>query len=62
MKISRYVKLRTLAQGPVDLALEQNHNPLKRKIAVEEPTREFYESVLQEYRTPLDLERARQEP
>ncbi|KAI1797633.1 hypothetical protein LXA43DRAFT_1126323 [Ganoderma leucocontextum] len=62
MKISRYVKLRTLAEGPVDLALEQNHHPLRRKVPVEEPTRDFFTSALEEYKTPLDLERARHEP
>ena len=62
MKITRYVKLRTLADGPVDLALEQNHHPLRRKVPVEEPTRDFFTSALEEYKTPLDLERARHEP
>ncbi|TBU39582.1 hypothetical protein BD309DRAFT_1022044 [Dichomitus squalens] len=62
MKISRYVKLRTLAGGAVDLALERNHNPLRRKVPVQEPTRELFDSLLEEYKTPLDLERARQEP
>lgn len=62
MKVSRYVKLRSLAQGPVDLALEQNHNPLRRKVPVQDPTREFSDGVLAEYRVPLDIERARTEP
>lgn len=62
MKITRYVKLRTLADGPVDLALEQNHHPLRQKVPVEEPTRDFFTGTLQEYKTPLDLERARHEP
>ena len=62
MKISRYIKLRSLAHGPVDLALEQNHNPLRRKVPVTDPTREFSESCLEEYRTPLDVERGRTEP
>ena len=62
MKVSRYVKLRSLAHNAMDLALEQNHNPLRKKVAVEEPTREASERSLSEYRTPLDLERARKEP
>ncbi|KAM5538277.1 hypothetical protein V8D89_008164 [Ganoderma adspersum] len=62
MKITRYVKLRTLSDGPVDLALEQNHHPLRQKVPVEEPTRDFFTSTLEEYKTPLDLERARHEP
>ncbi|RPD81724.1 hypothetical protein L226DRAFT_527984 [Lentinus tigrinus ALCF2SS1-7] len=62
MKVSRYVKLRALAQGPVDLALEQNHNPLRCKVSVEDPSREYSEHLLAEYRVPLDIERARAEP
>ncbi|KAI0828367.1 hypothetical protein BC628DRAFT_1417934 [Trametes gibbosa] len=62
MKISRFIKLRTLAHGPVDIAVEQNHNPLRRKVPVREQTREFFERSLSEYRKPLDLERAQQEP
>ncbi|CDO70270.1 hypothetical protein BN946_scf184942.g70 [Trametes cinnabarina] len=62
MKISRYIKLRTLAHGPVDLALEQNHNPLRRKVPVTDFTRESSERALGEYRKPLNLDRARLEP
>ncbi|KAI9066676.1 hypothetical protein FKP32DRAFT_1589371 [Trametes sanguinea] len=62
MKISRFIKLRSLARGPVDLALEQNHNPLRRKVPVTDYSRESTERALQEYRKPLDLDRARQEP
>ena len=62
MKVSRYVKLRSLAHGPVDIALEQNHNPLRRKVPVEDTTREFSERCLEEYREPLDIARGRSEP
>ncbi len=62
MKVSRYVKLRSLAHGPVDIALEKNHNPLRCKVPVKEPTREFSDRLLGEYRIPLDSERAREEP
>ncbi|KAI0639143.1 hypothetical protein C8Q77DRAFT_1152142 [Trametes polyzona] len=62
MKISRYIKLRSLARGPVDVALEQNHNPLRRKVPTQDCTRETFENALNEYRTPLDLARAREEP
>ena len=62
MKVSRYVKLRSVAHGPVELALEQNHNPLRRKVRVSEPTREFGERLLRDYKTALDLARAREEP
>ncbi|KAI0374438.1 hypothetical protein BV20DRAFT_1049238 [Pilatotrama ljubarskyi] len=62
MKISRFIKLRSLANGPVDLALEQNYNPLRRKVVVHDFTREYSERLLNEYRKPLDLKRAQEEP
>ncbi|KAI0651592.1 hypothetical protein C8Q79DRAFT_934115 [Trametes meyenii] len=62
MKISRFIKLRSLARSPVDIALEQNHNPLRRKVPVKEFTREHSERALEDYRKPLVLERASQEP
>ncbi|KAI0768547.1 hypothetical protein BD413DRAFT_614418 [Trametes elegans] len=62
MKISRFIKLRSLAHNPVDIVLEQNHNPLRRKVPVQEYTREAAERALQEYRKPLDLEYARKQP
>ncbi|OBZ79723.1 Proteasome activator complex subunit 4 [Grifola frondosa] len=62
MKTSRFIKLRTFAQAPVDLALEQNHNPLRRQVPIIEPTQEFTSRWLAEYRVPLDMERARREP
>ncbi|KAH9921997.1 uncharacterized protein BXZ73DRAFT_91690 [Epithele typhae] len=62
MKVSRFIKLRALAQDPADIALEQNHNPLRRKVRVEDPSREFSEVKLSEYRVPLDLDRGRTEP
>ena len=61
MKISRFMKLRTLSRGPVDLALELNHNPLKRAVPVENPSHEFTEEWLAEFKVPLDLEKARHE-
>lgn len=62
MKISRFIKLRSLAHSPIDVALEQNHNPLRTKVPVNDHTREFSEHLLDEYRKPLDLKRAHQEP
>ncbi|KAI0359128.1 hypothetical protein OH77DRAFT_1473765 [Trametes cingulata] len=62
MKISRFIKLRSLAHGPIDLALEQNHNPLRRKVPLQDLTREHSEQLLNEYRKPLDLGRAHEQP
>ncbi len=62
MKISRFIKLRSLAHSPIDVALEQNHNPLRRKVPVKDYTREYSERLLGEYRKPVDLKRAHQEP
>ncbi len=49
-------------QKPSDLVIEQNHNPLKRKVRVNDPTHEFTDEWLAEFKTPLDLDRARNEP
>ncbi|KZT06355.1 uncharacterized protein LAESUDRAFT_653878 [Laetiporus sulphureus 93-53] len=62
MKISRYIKLRTLSNGPIDLALEQNHNPLRRTVSIAKPTHEFTAEWLAELRRPINIERARREP
>ncbi|OCH96655.1 hypothetical protein OBBRIDRAFT_787227 [Obba rivulosa] len=62
MKISRFIKLRTLAHGPADLVLERNHNPLKRKVPIQEPSHEFTSQWLAEFRQPLNLEVARRTP
>lgn len=62
MKISRFIKLRSFSHGAVDLALEQNHNPLKRKVQVLAPDRDFTTKWLEEYKTPLDPDQARKEP
>lgn len=62
MKISRFVKLRTFSHGPEDLALEQTHNPLKRKVPVLKPTHEFTARFLEQFKTPLDLSQAQEEP
>ncbi|KAH8100502.1 hypothetical protein BXZ70DRAFT_1022407 [Cristinia sonorae] len=62
MKVSRFIKLRTLAEGPVDLALERSKNPLKRMISVENPSQEYTAKFLAQFRVPLDLDKAREEP
>lgn len=62
MKISRFIKLRTLNHGPADLALEHNHNPLKRTVTVDDPSHDYTDEWLAQFKTPLDLEKACQKP
>ncbi|KAF7789227.1 hypothetical protein EIP86_000168 [Pleurotus ostreatoroseus] len=62
MKISRFIKLRTFSHDAADLALEQNHNPLKRKVQIIDPSKDFTTKSLDEYRAPLDPDQARREP
>lgn len=49
-------------QGPTDLVLEQNHNPLKRQVPVVDPTHEYTDNWLAEFKSPLNIEKARKEP
>lgn len=62
MKISRFIKLRTFGGTSTDLALEQNHNPLKHKVSIETPTADFTTQWLLDFRGPLDGEKAAQQP
>lgn len=62
MKITRFIKLRSFSHGPVDLALEHVHNPLKRHNQVPHPTHEFTAEWLGQFKVPLDLDTARKEP
>ena len=62
MKITRFIKLRTFSHGPVDLALEHGHNPLKRQIEVPHPTHEFTVEWLDQFKVPFDLDKAREDP
>ena len=62
MKIARFIKLRTFSNGIADLALEQNHNPLKRKVPVETPTSELTSRWLLDFKVPLDMDKAAKEP
>ena len=62
MKISRFIKLRTFSHDAADLALEQNHNPLKRKVQIIDPSKDFTTKSLDEYKAPLDPDQARREP
>ncbi|CCM01642.1 uncharacterized protein FIBRA_03703 [Fibroporia radiculosa] len=49
-------------KGPVDLVLEQNHNPLRRTVPVQSPSHAFRSEWLAQFKIPVDLEKARQEP
>ena len=61
MKISRFIKLRTFGHTLIDLALEQNHNPLKRKVSISTRTQEFTAQWLADFKDPLDREKARRD-
>ena len=62
MKISRFIKLRTFSRDLVDIALEQNRNPLKRKVHVPTKTREYTTQWLEQFKDPLNAEMASSEP
>jgi proteasome activator subunit 4 len=55
MKAIRYIKLRTFAQGPIDLIFEQNNNPLKQSMAIGEPSHDYTRNFLAQFRAPVDL-------
>lgn len=52
MKSTRYIKLRTYATGPLDLILETNNNPMKRKIALRTPGVNFTDKFLEAFQHP----------
>lgn len=60
MKITRFIKLRSFSHGPVDLAVEYSHNPLKRQIQVPHPTHAFTTEWLDQFKVPLNLDEARE--
>ncbi|KAH9947692.1 hypothetical protein B0H21DRAFT_737636 [Amylocystis lapponica] len=62
MKISRFIKLKTTSHGPVDLALEQNHNPLRRKVPSQDASYGFTSKWLAQFKVPLDLDCACRKP
>ncbi|KZT19390.1 hypothetical protein NEOLEDRAFT_1142177 [Neolentinus lepideus HHB14362 ss-1] len=62
MKMSRYIKLRTYYRNTIDLVLEQNHHPLRRRIDVTSPSHDFTREFLQAFRKSLDVEKAVREP
>ena len=48
--------------SPVDIALEWNHNPLRREIKLENVDREFNKRFLAEFRGKVDLKDAVSKP
>jgi proteasome activator subunit 4 len=55
MKVIRYIKLRTFAQGPIDLIFERNNNPLKQSMAIGELSHDFTRDFLAQFQVPVDL-------
>ena len=62
MKSLRYVKLRTFAREPLDIAREQNHNPLRVKVEIKSLSKNFNSTYLEGFKRPLDFPRAVAEP
>ncbi|KAI0322289.1 hypothetical protein OF83DRAFT_1094493 [Amylostereum chailletii] len=54
MKIMRFIKLRTFSQGPVDLIMEKNNNPMKKKLRIDNPSSKWTQEFLYNFRKPLD--------
>lgn len=55
MKAIRYIKLRTFAQGPIDLIFERNNNPLKQSVAIGVLSHDFTRDLLSQFQAPVDL-------
>ena len=62
MKSLRYVKLRTFAQSPEDIAMERNHNPLRVRFELKELGNKFNEQYLETFKERLDINKAVIEP
>ena len=62
MKSTRYIKLRTFLQRPEDLAFEQNHNPLRHIVPVDDLPFIINDNFLEQSKIPVDLRRAATEP
>ena len=62
MKITRFMKLKTFADDPADILMENNHNPLRRAIHLDNPTPEYTSQWLADFKVPLDIARAQREP
>ncbi|KAG8874746.1 hypothetical protein FRB97_005668 [Tulasnella sp. 331] len=62
MKASRYIKLRTFANRPVDLALLRNRDPLRRAVTVQDRTLAHTTAYLESFRSPIDRKIGRHTP
>ena len=62
MKILRFIKLRTTTADPTDLVLEQNHNPLKKLLVIDDSSHSFTTKYLANLKTPIDLKDASGRP
>ena len=62
MKSIRYVKLRTFLQSPEDIAMEQNHNPLRVRFELQNVSNEFTTRYLEVFKSELDTQKATLEP
>ncbi|TDL28808.1 ARM repeat-containing protein [Rickenella mellea] len=62
MKSMRYIKLRTFCKSPLDLVMEQNHNPLRRRVQIPNRTHEFTAQFLQSFKRPLDIRQTTKQP
>jgi hypothetical protein len=62
MKSTRYIKLRTFLQQPEDFAFEQNHNPLRQIVPINNLSFIADDNFLEQSKVPVDLRRAATEP
>jgi proteasome activator subunit 4 len=62
MKSLRYIKLRTYSGSTKELALCNNHNPIRQKVSVTERTSEFTAQYLEAFKKPIDRKLAQQQP
>lgn len=62
MKSTRYIKLRTYAKAPLDIMLEKNNNPMKRKIPLNTPEVNFTDKFLDAFKHPEKVQTFFREP
>lgn len=62
MKITRFMKLKAFTKDPAGLLLEESHNPLKRRLPVEDQSSGFTTKWLAQFREPLEVDNAQKDP